>query len=453
MIYNFLNFFFKRHFNHELVEPDRTRSKNMEIFTEMGICSLQIRKMKPDLQGFYSCKVRDNDNYIVAETGCYINIAEDVAIPLCEDKAKLDKAFTVLPIFVSELNTLVAVVEGDPLKLVCRLNEDCEPKPSVLWFKDGQDITKSKYYTSSYNSQNGECSLIIESCSKILNEGVYACVAALPDSEADFVIKTFSKLRVTASDIEKSSGDEFSSEGEKSGSPLDLHSRGIAPMFLQSLDDTQIEEDEDLELKCQIMGAPIPDITCYFTKDIGDKSATRKLKPEVVSYNLETGICRITIKAATQELNEGFYMVKASNDAGQLTSACQVRMTPKSLPLLNLEKDCQPTFITQLESEIRVMDGQEVVLSCVCSAKPEPNIEWLRQHELNYLPVSYTSDIKATFDASTGRCLLKISDTYPQDAGVYVCIASNLHGRAETRSNLIVEGKSYWNKSLKIFKV
>ena len=45
------------YFNSEFIEP--RRNSNIEIFTEMGICSLQIRQMKIELQGFYSCKVRN----------------------------------------------------------------------------------------------------------------------------------------------------------------------------------------------------------------------------------------------------------------------------------------------------------------------------------------------------------------------------------------------------------
>jgi hypothetical protein len=408
----------------------------------VGVCSLQIRKMKSELHGFYSCKVKDNADRVVAETGCYVNIGEDVAIPLFEDTVRLHATFVVLPRFVTELNSFTNVGEGDQLKLVCRLNDDCEPQPNVLWFKDGEDITSSKYYSTAYNPKSGQCSMIVESCSRVLNEGIYTCVAAMPESNTEFVAKTFSKVRVSSSDVERSSGDEISSDEKFSP----VRNRGIAPMFLQTLDDVEIEEGEDLELKCQIMGAPIPDITAYFTKDINEKSATRKLKAEIVTYNLETGICRICVAQATREHNEGYYMVRAENDAGQLTSACQVRIAPKSLPPLHVENECKPSFVTELSGESHVMDGQEVNLSCVCMAKPEPSIVWTRtdtpQHGPGVvLPVEYTSDIRSSFDASTGRCLLKITDTYPQDAGVYICSASNVHGQAETRSKVVVDSK------------
>jgi hypothetical protein len=416
----------------------------VEIFEEVGVCSLQIRKMKSDLHGLYSCKVRDSLNTIVAETGCYISVGEDVALPLCEDKVKVHATFVVLPRFVSELNSLTSVNEADTLRLLCQLNTDCEPSPRVLWFKDGEDITASRYYHIEYEASSGACSLVVDNASRVLHEGLYTCVAALPDSNDEFVAKTFSKVRVSSSDAERSSsGDELSDKM----SPV--RNRGIAPMFLQPLDDVEIEEGEELELKCQIMGAPIPDITVYFSKDINDKNATRKLKSELITYNLETGICRVCIQQATREHNEGFYMVRADNDAGQLTSACHAKIVPKSLPALAIENECAPSFAPPLVAETRVMDGQEVNLSCVCVAKPTAEIMWLRtdtpQHGPDHIvPVDYTNDIRSTFDASTGRCLLRITDTYPQDAGVYICSASNVHGQAETRSRVIVDGTVFF---------
>jgi hypothetical protein len=193
------------------------------------------------------------------------------------------------------------------------------------------------------------------------------------------------------------------------------------------------------------MGAPIPIVTCYFTKDISDKNATKKLNPSLVDYNLETGICSIVIKNAQANEHEGFYMVKAWNDAGQLTSACAVKIEPKSYPLLELEADCAPKFTTELIKNIRVMDGQEVSFNCVCAARPGPNIEWFRrslnQSEEDFVPVKLSSDLKWSFDSSTGRCLLRITDTYPQDAGCYLCIARNQYGEARTQTILIVDCK------------
>ena len=428
------------YFNHFLIQ--QSMDNNIEIFSELGVCSLQIRRMRPNLQGFYSCKVRDVEGFIVAETGCYLTLEEPpVIISLTKDLSKLTY-FSVLPLFVNELNSVTNLKEGERMSLLCRINDDCEPKPVILWFKDGKNITEDKGYTITYVPKTGECRLVVEKCSKMLNQGSYVCTAAVPGYLNDFIAKTNTKVRISVHEDSPSD----SSSDEKS-SIVDQLSRGIAPMFLQSLEDAELEEGDDLELKCQIMGAPIPDITCYFTKDITEKTGIKKIRSEHVNYNFETGICRINLRGVGKTANEGFYMVKAINDAGSLTTVCNVKINFKSYPVLSLDEECAPRFLVELMPEIKVMDGQEVCLTCVCGASPEPEIRWLRSSYENldeFVPVTFTNDVKSTFDKSTGKCMLKITDTYPQDSGVFVCVASNIHGQATTRSHLFVECK-YFN--------
>lgn len=137
-------------------------------------------------------------------------------------------------------------------------------------------------------------------------------------------------------------------------------------------------------------------------------------------------------------------MVKALNDAGSLTTVCQVKIKLKSYPVLKIDQECAPEFLMNLVPETKVMDGQEVTLTCICKALPAPEIKWLRNFpgDANkFIPLVYTNDMKSFFDAETGKACLKIADTYPQDTGYYICVASNVHGTAESKTTLIVESK------------
>lgn len=402
--------------------------------------------MKSTLAGFYSCKVKDVEDNVLAETGCYLNVKDfDYELQSKKDNFKY-LFFKTLPKFTNELNDSIVIREGDKLNLICRLNDDCEPKPSVYWFKDGKDITNSKYYRTTYVSRTGECRLVVDSSDKHYDQGVYTCAITLPHSPKEVISKSVCKVKITSPDdvtLSDSSSEDKSSQVEviTKGGP----GAGIAPMFLQSLEDTELEEGEHLEIKCQIMGAPIPDISCYFTKDIGaERGSIKKVKPEFINYNCENGICRISFSNVSYNLNDGFYMVKAINEAGSLTTACRVNVRQKSYPPLILETDCGPSFPVQLPVEIKVMDGQEISLTCICAAKPEPTISWLRstvEKPDEFKEVVHTSDLRASFDHITGKCNLKINDIYPQDSGVYKCVATNQHGTAQTSTNLIVECK------------
>ncbi|RNA22002.1 titin isoform X5 [Brachionus plicatilis] len=413
-------------------------SSNVEIFAELGICSLQIRKMSAELQGFYCCKVHDANDAVIAQTGCRLAIKhQPFSLHLVKDEIKLSSSFKKIPFFVNELSSCVTIREGDSLCLFCRLNTDCEPKPSIIWIKDGSVIKSGKYFDLVYSEASGECRLLADTCEKKKFEGTYTCVATFPDSQTDLISKTSCQVKII------SYKEMLEAESNlEDGLESDSLNRGIPPMFLQALKDTVCEEGDDLELMCQIMGAPLPDVVCYFTKDITDKSAMKKVKQELLSYNCETGICRVVIKNVSFYTNDGFYIIKAVNDAGSLNTACQVKIKLKSYPLLNLESDVEPVFTTQLPSRITVMDGQEICLTCICSAKPEPSIEWFKSSlndQETFSQVVYTNDIRSCFDSTTGKCTLKINDTYPQDAGTYKCIASNSLGQAETMTRLAVE--------------
>lgn len=138
-------------------------------------------------------------------------------------------------------------------------------------------------------------------------------------------------------------------------------------------------------------------------------------------------------------------MVKAQNDAGSLTTVCQVRIKKKSYPVLTIDTECAPEFLKQLSPETKAMDGQEVSLVCVVRAAPAPTIKWLRntpEDASKFIPLMLTNDIKCSFDSETGKACLKIGDAYPQDSGSYICHASNAHGQAQSKTALTVERKS-----------
>ncbi len=137
-------------------------------------------------------------------------------------------------------------------------------------------------------------------------------------------------------------------------------------------------------------------------------------------------------------------MVKALNEAGSLTTVCQVRIKLKSYAPLNLTEECAPEFLVPLLPELKAMDGQEVSLTCVCKSLPTAQIKWLRsapEDTEKLIALMFTNDIRATFDTETGKATLKISDAYPQDTGVYVCVAENSLGTGQSKTTLTVESK------------
>lgn len=404
---------------------------DIDIFQEAGICSLQIRKMQNNLQGVYTCIVRNNDGNVFDETRCKIS-----AVTLLKISPNAKSYFNEYPQFVNELNNRVYIRENESLNLLCRLNDDCDPKPLIEWFIDGQntDSLNINKITKKYVPKTGECRLIIDECSKA-NSGTYSCVAIVAGS-SEIAALTSAKVKILAETENESESEPEVSDTEGA--------KGIAPFFLQFPQDQECEEGENIDIKAQIMGAPLPDLTWYYTKDLDGNEELTPVDDSLSRYDRETGILVLQIKNANKQEHSGYYLLRAENQAGYVTHVCRLTLKSRKYPELDKSIEHAPKFVISLPESIEIMDGQEANFVCVCSALPEPEIVWLRDfnNSNNFGPLNITNDVKISYDPVNGKCCLKITDVYPQDTGKYKCIAKNKYGIAETVSKLTVERKS-----------
>jgi hypothetical protein len=175
--------------------------ENVEVFEESGVCSLQIRQMTHELQGYFACKVLNADGYVIIESGCFVSVEEEnsdeVAVTRSASKLSL---FTVLPSFVVDLKKTTVVREGARLELACQLNTNCEPRPAILWFRDGQLLKPGQGIgvTQSYRAETGECRFVVKSSERFLNQGIYVCTAAVQSGSEhfDYICKTMTNVKV-----------------------------------------------------------------------------------------------------------------------------------------------------------------------------------------------------------------------------------------------------------------
>jgi len=72
-------------------------------------------------------------------------------------------------------------------------------------------------------------------------------------------------------------------------------------------------------------------------------------------------------------------------------------------------------------------------LTCTVLGNPEPRVYWLKDGEK--LDVS-TIRCKTRYE--NGMAYLELYDTVPDDAGIYTCVAENVHGVSSTESTLKV---------------
>ena len=103
---------------------------------------------------------------------------------------------------------------------------------------------------------------------------------------------------------------------------------------------------------------------------------------------------------------------------------------------MNLE-GAPPKFLWELLPQ-KVMDGGKVAFSSKVWGNPMPEtVNWSR----NGRPCSNSFDLVTSYDKETGDVVLFIAEIFPEDAGLYECVASNVYGTATTSALLTVEGE------------
>lgn len=103
------------------------------------------------------------------------------------------------------------------------------------------------------------------------------------------------------------------------------------------------------------------------------------------------------------------------------------------MPFLCSNVETLPTVTRHLK-DLRCCDGDAITLECNVEAQPEPVVIWEKDGRV--LPAS--KDFMNYYEG--GKATLSIPRVYPEDEGVYTCIASNCIGKAYTSACIIVDG-------------
>ena len=92
-----------------------------------------------------------------------------------------------------------------------------------------------------------------------------------------------------------------------------------------------------------------------------------------------------------------------------------------------------PVFTIPLQS-ITANDGDEVIMTCEVTGKPMPDLTWYH----NNACIDKSEDFVISYTQETGICSVLIVECFPEDAGIYRCIAVNPVGEATTNMELII---------------
>lgn len=181
-----------------------------------------------------------------------------------------------------------------------------------------------------------------------------------------------------------------------------------APRIVEDPSDLVVSKGEPATLNCKAEGRPSPTVEWY--KD-GERVETDKEDPRSHRMLLPSGslfFLRI-VHGRRSRLDEGVYTCVARNYLGEAISR------NASLEVAILRDDFR-----QAPSDVVVAAGEPAVLECVPPrGHPEPTVSWKR----NNVRVSAKDD---RISMRGGK--LMISHTRKSDAGMYVCVGTNMVG-------------------------
>ncbi|XP_066477490.1 myosin light chain kinase, smooth muscle [Tiliqua scincoides] len=287
-------------------------------------------------------------------------------------------------------------LEGEDVTFRCKVSG--KPKADVEWFKEGAQIEAGDR-VQIYEEDGVHCLGLKKT--QLENSGSYCCTASNARGQASTRwILTVRRPKV----------------------------KEIAPHFSSVLKSCSVSEGQDFVLQCSVEGTPVPQITWL-------------LNDQPIQYAhsvFEDGTAKLTVQDALPEDN-GVFTCLAENSAGRASCSAQVTVREKKSrnklesPLLApANKTFPPVFLKGL-TDLKVMDGSQVIMTVEVSANPPPEIIWLH----NGKEIQETEDFH--FEKKGNEYSLYIQEVFPEDTGKYTCEAWNDLGETQTQATLTVQ--------------
>ncbi|XP_029115512.1 neural cell adhesion molecule L1-like protein isoform X2 [Scleropages formosus] len=177
----------------------------------------------------------------------------------------------------------------------------------------------------------------------------------------------------------------------------------MAPSGVQT--QVRLVKGEDLQLECMAEGFPTPVVT--WTKS-GENLPNHS--------SIENFRKRLVIPKINKD-NEGIYVCKAENSAGETTHEFHVTVEEP------------PHWLVKPESQLK-SSGSDVHLQCSAAGNPQPEITWMMNgHLLKDAP---------EFGGQLLGDTVVLHNVKPADSAVYQCQASNRHGTLLVNVNVMV---------------
>ena len=449
-----------------LIEEASSHSEFVEN-QERGSYAYFIYGATRDDQGAYRCVALNN--------------AGEVS---CEGKLTV-KENVIEPRFLQCLECR-EVPEGNDVDLEVEVSG--KPKPSVKWFKDGNEIVSGRRIQI---ETEGRIHTLCISKSSVADEGEYTCVASNSGGEqscsASLVVEkemeepSFlvqpagaqivegGKARFEAvlsgvpepeiewfkdkKPIQNShhfqlefdghrsvltlvdakltdEGDYTCTAANKAGKvsctvDLIVGEAVLSPEFVKKMNSIELCEGDIARFDIRVSGTPQPKVQWFKNEQPLEEDIRYEFLSDDDMHSLELANCLLS--------DSGTFRCTATNEAGEASCIGELAVKERPTP---------PTFTEEPSFPEILEEGGDVVLEATVAGKPPPTVEWVKD-DAN---VKNSSHLK--IQSKNGNHTLTVSGAGEEDSGVYKCIASNPAGTASKTFNVNIQGKSCLYSSL-----
>ncbi|XP_019626721.1 PREDICTED: muscle M-line assembly protein unc-89-like [Branchiostoma belcheri] len=354
-------------------------SHNKMLLFEGDKCSLVINEARYSDRGEYKCVAINPAGK--AETAMTLEVEPLPATDgyLTDESKMAPKKPDIPPVFVQNFEERI-YYEGAEARLTCRVQG--RPAPTVTWYKDDVQVVPTDHIRI---VQIGDTHSVMFKHVGEEDYGIYMCVAV---NRAGSVSRC---------------------------GHVSLKGPGMEPpRFTQELADARGVEGTPVGLVCRVTGKPEPSVVFYRDGNVIHESEDFKIV-------IQGDLCSLLIPEVLVQ-DEGKYMARAVNPAGEATTAAVLRVEGEARP---------PTFIKKLDKQLKVKEGRVVMLEVMVDGCPKPKVKWFMDEE----PVM-SQDYDIIVDG--GRHALTIKEVFDEDAGVFKCRAKNSQGEVTCTCQLSV---------------
>ncbi|XP_063953801.1 titin-like isoform X4 [Lytechinus pictus] len=388
--------------NKELTENE----PQYELSFMESVACLDVREAFLEDAGLYTCQATNNHGRDVTSGRVEVKSlpqAPPVIKPISHESSHLD-----IPV-------------GQPI--VLKFNIEAFPSPVVRWYHDGVPVKETP--EMEIINEETDYKLVIKEA-KPEYAGTYTVVAENDKGQESTSIEIDVVPPVTQMEVVPSQAEPMfaplQSRFFTQPDAMPLMGAATPPRFQSRLKDIEVTEGEPIEIAIRVTGQPTPRITWY--KD--DKPIAGKPQYEM---SFVESVARLDVREAFLE-DEGRYVCKATNPAGQDTTTCQITVKVNAALV-------PAPHITPLQTQYSHLDipvGQPIRLHFRIRGQPPPKVTWLQ----NDVEIVETEEVEIIKEETVHTLVIK--NPRPDAGGKYTVVAENDRGTETVNIVINVSG-------------